>query len=178
MMQLASAPGETGLGSGVSQYLSFALGAEEYGVEILSVQEIKGYSGITPIPNTPPHIRGVMNLRGTVIPVVDLRVKFGMNEREYDKFTVIIVVNVCGKTTGLVVDGVSDVLEIGASDVRPAPDFGPRADTRFITGMAALNGRLAVLLNIETLLSEQDMLALGQAARAGAGTDIIEGEQK
>lgn len=178
MMQLASAPGESATGATGSQYLSFALGAEEYGVEILKVQEIKGYSGITPIPNTAPHVKGVMNLRGTVIPVVDLRLKFGMGEREYTKFTVIIVVTVGNKITGLVVDAVSDVLELSASDIRPAPELVAGTETKFITGLAAVNERLVVLLDIETLLSEQDILALGSTARAGAETGEIEGERK
>lgn len=170
-------PGQTALTANIRQYLSFALGAEEYGVEILKVQEIKGYSGITPIPNTPSHVRGVMNLRGTVIPVVDLRAKFGMEAREYTKFTVIIVVTVGTRIMGLVVDGVSDVLEIAETEIRPAPDFGARADTRFITGMAALGERLVVLLDINTLLSEQELATLGATARAGAATGI-EGDKQ
>ncbi len=177
MMQVTASPGETAHGSEVNQYLSFTLGAEEYGVEILKVQEIKGYLGITPIPNTPPHIKGVMNLRGTVIPVVDLRTKFGMPEAEYTKFTVIIVVTVGTKITGLVVDAVSDVLDIHGDEIRPAPDFGSRADTRFITGMAAVGEHFVVLLDIDTLLSEQDVVALGATARAAADLNT-EGEKK
>jgi purine-binding chemotaxis protein CheW len=110
----------------VNQFLTFTLGAEEYGIEILKVQEIKGYSAITHIPNAPAHVKGVMNLRGTVVPVVDLRAKFGMEAVEYSKFTVIIVVMVGQKIAGLVVDAVSDVLNIQQSEVRPAPDFGAR----------------------------------------------------
>jgi purine-binding chemotaxis protein CheW len=138
----------------IEQFLSFALGDEQYGIEILKVQEIKGYSGITPIPNTPAHVRGVMNLRGTVIPVVDLRAKFSLEPRAYDKFTVIIVVTVGAKIMGLVVDSVSDVLDIARSDVRPTPDLGRREDTRFISGMANVGDRLVVLLDIDTLLAE------------------------
>ncbi len=145
----------------LSQYLSFTLGEEEYGVEILKVQEIKGYSGITPIPNTPPYIKGVMNLRGTVIPVVDLRAKFSMSAREYNKFTVIIVVSVGARIVGLVVDAVSDVLDIRRSDIRPTPDLGARADTRFISGMATVGGKLVVLLQIEMLLTDEDLASTG-----------------
>jgi len=141
----------------IQQYLSFALGEEQYGIEILRVQEIKGYSGITPIPNTPPHIRGVMNLRGTVIPVVDLRAKFNLETRTYDKFTVIIVVTVGVRIIGLVVDAVSDVLDISRNEIRPAPDFGRHEDTRFISGMVHVGERLVVLLDIANLLAEDSL---------------------
>src|ERR1700689_2004331 len=104
----------------LKQYLTFTLGREEYGIEILKVQEIKGYSAITPIPNTPAHVKGVMNLRGTVIPVVDLRSKFAMEAVEYTKFTVIIVASVGEKIVGIVVDAVSDVLTVSRGNIRPA----------------------------------------------------------
>ena len=135
-----------------SQYLTFVLGDEQYGVEILKVQEIKGYSAITPIPNTPPHIRGVINLRGTVVPVVDLRAKFSLDPAEYNKFTVIIVVTVGEKVIGMLVDAVSDVLDIPPSELRAAPELGNRGDTRFISGMASLGERMTVLLDIDRLL--------------------------
>src|ERR1035437_6176020 len=112
-----------------SQFLTFLLGTEQYGVEILKVQEIRGYSAVTPIPNTPAHIKGVINLRGTVVPVVDLRAKFSLANAEYNKFTVIIVVTVREKVVGLVVDAVSDVLDIGATEMRVAPEFGAQVDT-------------------------------------------------
>ncbi len=140
-----------------SQFLTFSLGQEEYGIELLNVQEIKGYSAITPIPNTPPHIKGVMNLRGAVIPIVDLRIRFGMEAIEYTKFHVIIVINVGTKVMGLLVDAVSDVLNAGVEDIRPAPDFGAHADTRFISGMASTGDKMAVLLDLDTLLSEADL---------------------
>jgi purine-binding chemotaxis protein CheW len=152
MQAIDTAPSQVSYTAGIQQYLSFALGDEQYGIEILRVQEIKGYSGITPIPNTPPHIRGVMNLRGTVIPVVDLRAKFHLETRAYDKFTVIIVVTVGTRIIGLVVDAVSDVLDISRTDIRPAPELGHREDTRFISGMVHVGERLVVLLDIATLL--------------------------
>ena len=155
----ATAAGLNAYASDVDQYLTFSLGQEEYGIEILKVQEIKGYSAITPIPNTPPHVKGVMNLRGTVVPVVDLRAKFGMEAVEYSKFTVIIVVMVGQKIAGLVVDAVSDVLNIQQSEVRPAPDFGARADTRFISGVASIGDKLAVLVDIDKLLTEEEVAA-------------------
>ncbi|HUI55403.1 MAG TPA: chemotaxis protein CheW [Bryobacteraceae bacterium] len=158
----------TSFAADIQQYLSFALGDEQYGIEILKVQEIKGYSGITPIPNTPPHIRGVMNLRGTVVPVVDLRSRFALETRVYDKFTVIIVVTVGARIIGLVVDAVSDVLDISCKDIRPAPELGRREDTRFIAGMANVGDRLVVLLDIETLLADEalsDTAAVSMAAK-------------
>jgi len=148
------------------QYLTFALGDEQYGIELLKVQEIKGYSAVTPIPNTPPHIRGVMNLRGAVIPIIDLRVRFGMQAIEYTKFNVIIVINVGSRVIGLLVDAVSDVLNVAAGDLRPAPDFGDRVDTSFISGMAATGENVAVLLNLESLLSDADLGVADQVTEA------------
>ena len=134
------------------QYLTFKLGQEEYGIEILRVQEIKGYSAITPIPNMPPHIKGVMNLRGTVVPVVDLRVKFGMARAEYDRFTVVIVVTVGTRVVGLVVDAVSDVLTVAAADRVPTPEMGYGVDTTFLTGMVKSTERLTALLAIDRVV--------------------------
>src|SRR4051812_25728679 len=143
-----------------SQYLTFPLGREEYGVEILKVQEIRGYSPITPIPNTPPHIKGVMNLRGTIIPVVDLRRKLSMPAAEYSAFTVIIVVTVGTRVTGLIVDGVSDVLNIARSDIQPTPDFGGHVDARFINGLVRAGDKLVALLDIDRVLAG-DEVAVG-----------------
>ena len=112
-----------------SQYLTFALGQEEYGIDILRVQEIKGLSAVTPIPNSPAYVKGVMNLRGTVVPIFDLRLKFGMESQAYDRFTVIVVVNVGERIVGLVVDAVSDVLDIENGSIEPAPDLGASIDT-------------------------------------------------
>ncbi len=137
------------------QFLTFSLGQEEYGIEILRVQEIKGYTAITPIPNTPNHIKGVMNLRGTVIPVVDLRIKFGLADAEVNRFTVVIVVTVGDRVVGLVVDAVSDVLDVAASELVPAPEMGAGVDTSFLTGMAKSEDRLISLLAIERVVGEQ-----------------------
>lgn len=139
---------------GGGQYLSFTLGSEEYGIEILSVQEIRGYSAVTPIPNTPPHIRGVINLRGSVVPVSDLRRKFGMTASEPTKFTVIIVVAVAGRTVGLVVDAVSDVLTLEGGALQPPPEIGASCDLRYLTGLASLGERLVAVLDLERLLGE------------------------
>jgi len=152
-MQAQETPGYAGE---QNQFLTFTLGGEEYGIDILKVQEIRGYSAITHIPNAPPHVKGIINLRGTVVPVVDLRAKFGMNAVDYTKFTVIVVVMVAEKIAGLVVDAVSDVLNIAASDVRPAPDFGLRCDTRFMRGVVSVSDKLAVLLDIDRLLNDDE----------------------
>lgn len=134
------------------QFLTFQLQDEEYGLEILRVQEIKGYSKVTPLPNTPPEVKGVMNLRGTVVPVIDLRTRFGLRAAEYTRFTVIIVVTVGAKVVGLVVDAVSDVLNVASREMVPPPDLGSGVDTSFMTGIARNGERLVSLLNIDRLV--------------------------
>jgi purine-binding chemotaxis protein CheW len=146
-------------GGDVRQYLTFSLGAEEYGVDILKVQEIRGWSPITPIPNMPRFLKGVMNLRGTVVPVVDLRAKLTMPEVEPSPFTVIIMVRVGGKATGLLVDAVSDVLSIPDAAIEPPPDFGAAAETAFVTGTARVGEKLIVLLDIERVLAADETAA-------------------
>lgn len=131
------------------QYLTFRLGDEEFAVPILRVQEIKGYSAVTPIPNAPSYIKGVMNLRGTVMPVIDLRAKFGLSAIDSTKFTVIIVVNVGAKIVGLVVDAVSDVLRFDHGTIEPPPSLGGDLDTSHLTGMAKQGDRLVSLLDLE-----------------------------
>ncbi|MCA9148418.1 MAG: chemotaxis protein CheW [Planctomycetales bacterium] len=140
------------LSEGGSQFLTFALGDEEFGIDILRVQEIKGLTHLTHIPNMPVYIKGVMNLRGTVVPVVDLRSRFNMSAANYNQFTVIIVVTVGQKVMGLVVDAVSDVLNVSDADIEPLPDLGNGIDTTFVTGLAKSSERLITLLDIEKLL--------------------------
>jgi purine-binding chemotaxis protein CheW len=152
MPRLDTPAGAPGFATDGSQYLTFALGGEEYGVEILKVQEIRGYAPITPIPNTPAHITGVMNLRGTIIPVVDLRRALAMPATEYTPFTVIVVVSVQTRLMGLIVDAVSDVLDIARAAIQPPPDFGTEVDARFIRGMARAGDKLVILLDIERVL--------------------------
>ena len=141
-----------GLSTGGSQFLTFSLGDELYGVDILRVQEIKGYTAVTKIPNTPPHIKGVLNLRGTIVPIVELRTKFGMPTIDYTTFTVIIVVVVQDKVMGLVVDAVSDVLDIEKKDIQSAPDFGNKVDVAFLNGIGKSGDKLVSLLDIDRLL--------------------------
>lgn len=134
------------------QYLTFALDGEVYGVDILRVQEIKGFTTITPIPNAPPHVRGVMNLRGTIVPVFDLRREFGLAEKAYDRFTVIVVVTVGTRIAGMVVDAVSDVLDIAPDAIEPAPQLGSTVDTSMIAGLARDEDRLITLLELDAVL--------------------------
>ncbi|MBN9517579.1 purine-binding chemotaxis protein CheW [bacterium] len=144
--------GKTVFAAGGGQFLTFRLADEDYGVEILRVQEIKGYTRVTPLPNTPPEVRGVMNLRGTVVPILDLRTRFGMPGVEPDRFTVVVVVTVGPKVVGLVVDAVSDVLNVSPAELVPPPDLGAGVDTSLLTGMARAGDRLVTLLNIDRLI--------------------------
>jgi purine-binding chemotaxis protein CheW len=140
-----------------SQFLTFLLNEQEYGLELFKIQEIRGYAPVTPIPNVPAHVRGVMNLRGTVLPVVDLRMKFRLPPIEYNKFTVIVIAMVGDKMVGLLVDAVSDVLQVAQEAMRAAPDFGSAIDTRFIDGVFQTREHLAVALNLEKLLSDIEL---------------------
>jgi purine-binding chemotaxis protein CheW len=155
-MTSTEAMSPTGLAADGHQFLTFRLADEEYGLDILRVQEIKGHSRITPLPNTPPEVKGVMNLRGTVVPIMDLRTRFGLRETEYDRFTVIIVVTVGAKVVGLIVDAVSDVLNVGPKEVVPAPDLGAGVDTSFMTGIARTGERLVTLLNVDRIVGRDD----------------------
>jgi purine-binding chemotaxis protein CheW len=134
-----------------TQYLSFSLAGEEYAVEILRVQEIRGICPITPLPQTPSHVRGVMNLRGAVVPVIDLRLALGLAETAYGKFTVIVVLSVRGRTIGFVVDSVSDVLSLDASNMEGAPDLGSRIDENLVKGIARTQDRFVMLLDVERI---------------------------
>lgn len=149
-----------------SQFLTFNLGEELYGVDILRVQEIKGYTAVTKIPNTPSHIKGVLNLRGTIVPIIELRTKFGMPTIDYTAFTVIIVVVVRDKVMGLVVDSVSDVLNIDKKDIQPPPQFGANVDINFIDGIGKSGEKLVAILNMDRLLSEGVMSENGATVEA------------
>lgn len=139
------------------KYLTFVLNHEEYGLEILKVREIIGLMEITPVPQTPAFIKGIINLRGKVIPVVDLRLKFGMPEAEYTKETCIIVVNIDNRLMGIIVDTVSEVLDINAKDIEPAPSLGSSIKTDFILGMGKIKGKVKILLGIEKVLALEEL---------------------
>lgn len=155
---------QMGFATDGNQYLTFTLGEEHYGVEILRVQEIKGYTGVTRIPNTPDYIKGVLNLRGTIVPIIGLRMKFGMDSKKYDKMTVIIVVEVCGRIMGIIVDTVSDVMNISAKDIQPTPEFGTAVDVSFISGIGKYGDKLVTLLDIDRVLSVGEVEEVTAAA--------------
>ena len=139
------------------EFLTFRLGEEEYGIEILKVQEIRGYDAVTTIANAPAFIKGVINLRGVIVPIVDLRIKFGLGQAEYNQFTVVIVLNVGGRVVGSVVDSVSDVLTLQPEQMRPAPPFSSSLDTKYLTGFGAVDDRMLILLDIERLMLSSEM---------------------
>ena len=143
------------------EYLTFRLGAEEYGIDILKVQEIRSYEAPTRIANAPPFIKGVVNLRGVIVPIVDLRMKLGCQTAEYNGFTVVIVLNVRGRVVGAVVDSVSDVLELSTEAIKPTPAMNAAVDTSFITGIGGLKhddrDRMLILMDIEALMSSDEL---------------------
>ena len=145
------------------EYLTFVLGAAEYGIEILKVQEIRGYDAVTKIANTPEFIKGVINLRGTIAPIVDLRVRFNLGNVEYNEFTVVIILNLSGRIMGIVVDGVSDVIALNAGQVRAVPDLVATIDTKYLVGLGTVENRMLILVDIERLMTSQEM-ALTESA--------------
>ena len=159
------------VGVRVQEYLTFKLGSEEYGIDILKVQEIRGYDSVTRIANSPAFIKGVINLRGVIVPIVDLRLKFNLGEAKYDSFTVVIILNVANRVVGAVVDSVSDVLELAPEQIRPAPEFNSMLDATYITGIGSVKSggekvaedgdkpadRMLILVDIEQLMGAADM---------------------
>ncbi|OGU11266.1 MAG: chemotaxis protein CheW [Geobacteraceae bacterium GWC2_58_44] len=139
-----------------SEYLTFTLASETYGIDILKVQEIRGYDSVTRIANTPEFIKGVINLRGVIVPIVDLRIRFQV-AATYHEFTVVIIINVLGKVVGIVVDGVSDVIELPAQSIKPPPEFGAALDTRYITGLGTLHDQMLILVDIERLIGSDEL---------------------
>ena len=139
------------------EFLTFTLGKEEYGIEILKVQEIRSYEVVTTIANAPEFIKGVVNLRGTIVPIVDMRIKFQLGDVDYTQFTVVIILNVAGRVVGMVVDSVSDVISLTSSQIRPAPNFSSTFDVRYITGLGTVDNRMLILVDIEKLMTGSDM---------------------
>ncbi|NCO65968.1 MAG: chemotaxis protein CheW [Candidatus Aquicultor secundus] len=146
-----------------NQFVTFTLGDEEYGIAILKVQEIIGYPGFTKIPNMPSFVKGVINLRGSVVPVIDLRLKFAMQEREYDTYTVIAILEVKEKVIGVIVDAVSDVITLKEDEMQPTPDFSSGVKVEFISGMGRKGDTLIILLDIDRVLSEGEIGMLSAA---------------
>ena len=139
------------------EVLVFVLGAEEYGVDILKVQEIRGYEKVTAIPSAPAYLKGVVNLRGIIVPIIDMRIKFALGTPSYDQFTVVIVLNIGGRVVGMVVDSVSDVITLGAEQIKPAPEMGAALDTDYLIGLGTLEERMLILVDIDRLMSSEEM---------------------
>jgi purine-binding chemotaxis protein CheW len=141
-----------------SEFLTFRLGPESYGIEILKVQEIRSHETPTAIANAPAFIKGVINLRGVIVPILDLRIRFGLAEARYDDFTVVVILNVAGRLAGVVVDSVSDVLALAGDAIRPTPEFASATfDTKYITGLGTVGDQMIILLDIEKLMTGADM---------------------
>ena len=165
----AGAPGATNRTSQGGEFLTFRLGAEEYGIDILRVQEIRSYEQPTRIANAPSFIKGVVNLRGVIVPIIDLRLKLGCENAEYNTFTVVVVLNVRGRVVGAVVDSVSDVLELNKDHIKPAPELNSSVDSSYITGIGTVktgqgdseSERMLILMDIEGLMSSADMGLIG-----------------
>ena len=139
------------------EFLAFTLGSEEYGIDILKVQEIRGYEAVTRIANAPEFIKGVINLRGIIIPVVDMRIKFNLGTPVYDQFTVVIILNISGRIMGMVVDSVSDVTTLAPEQLKPAPDMGAVFDSDYMIGLGTLDERMLILVDIDKLMSSREM---------------------
>jgi purine-binding chemotaxis protein CheW len=139
------------------EFLTFVLGDEEYGIDILRVQEIRGYDAVTKIANAPGFIKGVINLRGAIVPIVDLRIRFNLQRVDYNEFTVVVILNVLNRTIGVVVDGVSDVISLSSDDIKPPPEFSSTFDTQYLLGLGTTEGRMLILVDIEKLLGSREL---------------------
>lgn len=153
-MQISTAQEDAGQGK---EFLAFKLGVEEYGIDILKVQEIRGYEAVTRIANAPEFIKGVINLRGIIIPVVDMRIKFKLGEPVYDQFTVVIILNINGRVVGMVVDSVSDVTTLTPDQIKPSPDMGTAFSSEYMIGLGTVGERMLILVDIYRLMSSPDM---------------------
>lgn len=155
-------------GGYAQEFLTFTLGSEEYAIDILKVQEIRGYEQPTTIANVPDFIKGVINLRGIIVPIVDLRIKFGVGKAEYTPFTVVIILSISGRVVGIVVDGVSDVTSLRTEQIRPAPEFAATVDTRYIKGLGTLDERMLIVVDIEKLMLSSEMSLVDDATANAA----------
>jgi purine-binding chemotaxis protein CheW len=154
---------DSGAALAVSEYLTYMLGKETYGIDILKVQEIRGYDTVTHIANAPDFLKGVINLRGVIVPIVDMRIKFKVGEATYHEFTVVIIMNVLNRVIGMVVDSVSDVVTLTPDQIRPAPELGAALDTDYITGLGTQNDQMLILVDIEKLMSSEEMQLIEHA---------------
>ena len=151
-------------GSDNRELLTFTLGSEEYGIDILKVQEIRGYDAVTTIANSPEFIKGVINLRGIIVPIVDMRIKFNLGNVTYNELTVVIILNIANRVVGMVVDGVSDVIALTAEQIKAAPEFSGAMDTQYITGLGTVDDRMIIIVDIEKLMSSGDMELIEQVS--------------
>ncbi|MEY3264682.1 MAG: CheW purine-binding chemotaxis protein [Pseudomonadota bacterium] len=161
---LAAAEKKNGTDPGAREFLAFKLGQEEYGIDILKVQEIRGYEAVTRIANAPEFIKGVVNLRGIIVPIVDMRIKFQLGEPSYDQFTVVIILTIGGRIVGMVVDSVSDVTTLAPEQIRPAPEMGTAFNTDYLIGLGTLDSRMLILVDIDALMSSAEMGLIEQLA--------------
>jgi purine-binding chemotaxis protein CheW len=143
--------------NGRLEIVTFTLGDEEYGIDIQKVQELRGYDTVTHIANAPAYIKGVVNLRGIIVPIIDMRIKFDLGEPTYDEFTVVIILNIGGRVVGMVVDSVSDVITLTPDQIKPAPEMGSAIDTDYLIGLGTLEERMLILVDIDRLMSSDDM---------------------
>lgn len=148
---------EAGTDAANNEFLAFRLGKEEYGINILKVQELRGYEMPTRIANAPDFVKGVINLRGAIVPVVDMRIKFRLGEPTYNQLTVVVVLNIGGRIAGMVVDSVSDVIALTAEQIKPAPDMGTAFNSEYMTGLGTLEERLLILIDIDKLMTSPEM---------------------
>ena len=139
------------------EFLAFTLGQEEYGIDIQKVQELRGYDTVTRIANAPEHIKGVVNLRGIIVPIIDMRIKFNLGTPSYDQFTVVIILNIAKRVMGIVVDSVSDVITLKPEQVKPAPEMGALLDTEYLIGLGTLDERMLILVDIDKLMTGAEM---------------------
>ena len=139
------------------ELLTFTLGNEEYGIDILKVQEIRGYDAVTTIANSPEFIKGVINLRGIIVPIIDMRIKFSLGNVTYNELTVVIILNIAKRVVGMVVDGVSDVIALTPEQIKAAPEFSSSLDMEYITGMGTVDERMIIVIDIEKLMTSGDM---------------------
>ena len=154
------------MNDGVLEALAFKLGNEEYGIKILKVQEIRGYESVTRIASAPEHVKGVVNLRGTIVPIVDMRIKFNLGEPTYNQFTVVIILNIQDRVVGMVVDSVSDVISLTADQIKPAPDMGGALNTDYLVGLGTVDERMIILVDIDRLMSSEEMGVIESVAAA------------
>ncbi|WP_288389490.1 chemotaxis protein CheW [uncultured Alteromonas sp.] len=145
------------IGGDDKEYLSFVLADEHYALDIKTVKEIRGYEQVTKIANAPAYIKGVINLRGDIVPIVDLRLKFNVGEATYTEFTIVIMLNIQDRIVGIVVDGVSDVIRLMEDQILAPPEFGVAFDSRYLHGLADVDGQMVILVNIESLITSEEM---------------------